>query len=128
MNPKDFQIKKKTFVVSFTRPVSINDTASELTVDISLNNLKGLFTIKPKINFNQVTGDAELDGATIETVGDLIEEAIKYALAWRSEWEESRSNDNPAQIKIGFDASDDDDEVIGERAEKRAGAKAGKRK
>lgn len=58
MNPKDFQIKKKTFVVSFTRPVSINDTASELTVDVSLNNLKGLFTIKPKINFNQVTGDA----------------------------------------------------------------------
>ena len=102
MNPKDFQIKKKTFVVSFARPVTINDTASELTVDVSLNNLKGLYTIKPKINFNQVTGDAELDGATIETVGDLIEEAIKYALAWRSEWEESRADNNPDQMKLGF--------------------------
>lgn len=102
MNSKDFQIKKKTFVVSFARPVTINDTASELTVDVSLNNLKGLYTIKPKINFNQVTGDAELDGATIETVGDLIEEAIKYALAWRSEWEESRADNNPDQMKLGF--------------------------
>lgn len=102
MNPKDFQIKKKTFVVSFTRGVTINDIASELTVDISLNNLKGLFTIKPRINYNQVTGDDELDGATVETVGDLVQEAISYGLKWRREWEEANEKSDPDQMKLSF--------------------------
>lgn len=94
MDPKDLSIVRKSQVLEFNRTVVINEVESTLTVELHLNGKTGTFALKTGLAFNQVTEDEELNGATIEVLGDLTEAAIKYGHEWRSVWLKAKYSDN----------------------------------
>lgn len=107
MKKTDYQIKKGSEKVKFLRGVKINEKDTNLTVELTLNHNKGLYTIQPKISTSEVTGDEKLDRVTCEVVGDLLYEATLYAQNWRMEWLSKQPKEEPGTLPMGFDEGDD---------------------
>ena len=89
----------------FVRPCNINGKSQQLTVVLVKNNKKGLFYIKCVLNFSAVTGDDQLDIATIETLADLQMEARNAGLAWVKEWQKANPTDDD---QLGLDFGDNE--------------------
>lgn len=100
MKKTDYQIKKGNEKIKFVRGVKINDKDTNLTVEITLNHNKGLYTIAPKITTSEVTDDEVLDKATCKVMADLLYEAMQYCIKWRKKIKE---NDDAEQLPLGFD-------------------------
>lgn len=115
MKKTDYQIKKGTLPLDFQRGVEINGKASALTITLRLNYKKGLHTILPRLNHDQITGNAEDDENTLQTLNELMQEAINYAINWRREWDETNKDKNQLSI---FDQpkAEEEEEAPGERA------------
>jgi len=89
--------------MTFSRGVQINDKTSNLSVELKLNHKKDLVTIVAKIDNDQMTGDAKLDSAMLETLNELTLEAISQGVKWRNERKKAKEeNSDPDQLKIGF--------------------------
>jgi len=92
-----------TLPMTFSRGVQINDKTSNLSVELKLNHKKDLVTIVAKIDNDQMTGDAKLDSAMLETLNELTLEAISQGVKWRNERKKAKEeNSDPDQLKIGF--------------------------
>lgn len=110
LKPTDYQIKKGTLPVEFQRGVEINGKASVLTVTLRLNHKKGLHTVFPRLNHDQITGNPEDDAATLEVLTELTTEAIAYAIAWRKEWNETQRD--KSQGSLFPEEEEDPDEIF----------------
>lgn len=100
MKKTDYQVVQKSQKVALERAVTINEKASNLRVEINLNPVKGMYSIKSVINFEQITGETKLDSALIKTVGELILEAIIYGENWKETWQSTRSSE---ENSLGLD-------------------------
>lgn len=100
MNKKDYRIKKGPEKVKFLRAVKINDKDTNLSIEVTLNHNKGLYTLQPKVSTSEVSGDATLDKAMCKVVGDLLYEATLYCEKWRSEWRSNQPKDENDEPKL----------------------------
>lgn len=103
MKKTDYQVKKGSEKIKFIRGVKINDKDTNLTIQLSLNHNKGLYTIQPQLTTSEVTGDDTLDKETCKVVGDLLFEATVYAEEWRKEWLTNQPGGDKNQLPMGFD-------------------------
>ena len=93
MNKNDFQVVQKSQKIAFERGVQINDKASTLRIEATLNPIKGIFAITQKIGYEQITGDTKLDDAMLKTSNELKKEAILYCKNWQKEWYKQQESD-----------------------------------
>ena len=94
MKRTDYSIKKGSEKIKFLRGVKINDKDTNLTIEMTLNHNKGLYTIQPKISTSEVAADPVLDKAMCKVVSELLYEATVYATLWRDNWLSNQSDDN----------------------------------
>ena len=102
--PDSFVYDLGTLPVQIRRSVSITGKpVSQLTVELKLNFKKNHFTVLPKLDNDQLTGDEVTDAATLSVLMAATKEAIERGLKWRAAREAAASKDNdPDQIELGF--------------------------
>ncbi len=102
MKKTDYQIKKQNTKVTFSRAVKLNDKDMNISIDVTMNHNKGLYTIQPKVATSHVEDTKVKRQALCKTIGDLTYEAIVYAENWRKEWAANQPKDDN-QLPMGFD-------------------------
>ena len=98
MKKTDFVINRGTEKLKIERGVKINDKSSSLSIEITLNNKKGIYGMKASWDFSQVTDNEKDDKSTIETIGELMMEARKYCKDWRKNWLEKNAEKDDSQM------------------------------
>lgn len=99
----DYTTVRGTETLSFQRGVQINDQTSNLTVDLKFNWKKGIYTVLPKWNFVQITGDDKIDGGTLKIITELMKVARDKGDQLRREWLEQQPEDDPDQLGMEFE-------------------------
>lgn len=94
--------KLKQRTLQFTSAGTYGGREQNLLVELRLNEIKGLFTIAPKVNSRQFDGDEDEDAETLDDFRQLMGEALDAALEWRAEWQkrESRKKVDPDQLEL----------------------------
>ena len=101
MKKGDFQIKKANEKRKVVRSAKINDKDTEISIEVTLNHNKGLYTLKPLISTSHIEEGDPKKNALCKLVGDLLFEAIKDAEQWREEWLSNRPDQEP--LPMGFE-------------------------
>lgn len=112
MKRQDYQIKRGIEKLKFERSCEINDRDTNLTIELSLNHSKGIYTVQPKVSTGEVTGEPKKDKATCAVVGELLFESIQYANNWRLQWLENnpKQGELPMLFPDGDEGESEDEE------------------
>lgn len=99
----DYMMNYGTLKIDFVRGVQIDGKTSNLSVQLSLNYKKDLFSVQPKLDNDQVTNDSALNKATLDTLQELTNEAMLHGIEWRTERKKLKEeNSDPDQIKMSL--------------------------
>jgi hypothetical protein len=109
MKTTEFQVRPANKKEIYTRSAKINDRDVSINIELVMNELKGTFTILPKLTSQHFTGKAINDKATLKVVADLSYEALKKAHDWQDEWYANKQADDANQGKLGDDGFDEEE-------------------
>lgn len=112
LKPKDYTVQRGTEKIQYLRGVEIEREKSNLTVVLSKNNKKGIYTVQAQLTSKQITETAE-DKQAVKMLGELMLQAIKDGAQWRDKWHKLNSDQNQIEMfDAGSGSSDTNDGVI----------------
>lgn len=101
MKKSDYQVKRQNVKIDFVRSAKINNKDQNITIRITLNENKGLYSIQPKITTNMIETSTTNNKALLKVVQDLTYEAVLYCQNWKKEWSEANPKEaDPSNPQI----------------------------